>query len=669
MPLEVIVTGGGTISKVDDVRHIGNFSRGTTAARIAQAFLRSGAIVHYLHSRDAVTPWQKELKIDPQKPFELEVEKAEKAYREFTQHEERYHDYEFQTFDEYYDAVRDLLTSTNAQAIILAAAVSDYGVLKQEGKISSEHEVMALALTKNPKVISKIKEWNPHIFQVGFKLLADAGIEELIDIAYAHGIKNKSNLTVANAVIGGDFGKRITFFITPEKGITPVTLEELAGKLVETVSRRVSSSHYRTEKVEFGDMMFLSQYLRGGEPDEFRKAVQKFWKLNLFPPYLDGAKKHFGFVAMRMPYGFLITARGSDKEELPDKDIVYVPQVDFHERIIHVAPGKKASLNANVAARIFKEMPDVDLILHAHIFPGVENRTSHDYAPGTREDEEEVLKYLSHGEKIVELVNHGIIALGKKVEDIKMLLGHEHTYRKFPELYDITYGRFQHADEMVQLVQRNVSVDEHILDLAAGTGEVAWQLLQKGYKNVALADKHEGMLEVAQRKIKKISGTVLPHYIANMKDMALREQFDAIVVRQGINYLMDIHGLREGLRNIYEHLLPGGRLIINALHYQGEEAYEDNLVNYQDDAVTASIREMNFVEGRMLTHTQNGIMYHKDGSAIQPVYDLNTFGLFTPQEFSTSLREAGFAEVLMYGKGLEPLRRESKAVYVMGIRR
>ncbi|HLC97161.1 MAG TPA: phosphopantothenoylcysteine decarboxylase [Candidatus Nanoarchaeia archaeon] len=52
-PLEVIVTSGGTISKVDDVRHIGNFSRGTTGALIAEEFLKAGATVHYVYGRDA----------------------------------------------------------------------------------------------------------------------------------------------------------------------------------------------------------------------------------------------------------------------------------------------------------------------------------------------------------------------------------------------------------------------------------------------------------------------------------------------------------------------------------------------------------------------------------------------------------------------------------------
>ena len=42
--LEVLITSGGTISKIDDIRHIGNFSNGTTGALIAEEFLKNNWI-------------------------------------------------------------------------------------------------------------------------------------------------------------------------------------------------------------------------------------------------------------------------------------------------------------------------------------------------------------------------------------------------------------------------------------------------------------------------------------------------------------------------------------------------------------------------------------------------------------------------------------------------
>ena len=69
MVLKVIVTSGGTISKIDDIRHIGNFSSGTTGALIAEEFLKSSAIVHYVYGKNAKRPFRS-LTPDPKKPKE-----------------------------------------------------------------------------------------------------------------------------------------------------------------------------------------------------------------------------------------------------------------------------------------------------------------------------------------------------------------------------------------------------------------------------------------------------------------------------------------------------------------------------------------------------------------------------------------------------------------------
>lgn len=50
---------------------------------------------------------------------------------------------------------------------------------------------------------------------------------------------------------------------------------------------------------------------------------------------------------------------------------------------MHSQHGKKSSLNANVAAKLFHEFPDVHMIAHGHIFPGVLVKTELDFSPGT----------------------------------------------------------------------------------------------------------------------------------------------------------------------------------------------------------------------------------------------------------------------------------------------
>lgn len=238
--MEVIVTSGGTIARIDDVRHIGNFSEGTTGARIAEEFLRRGTGVHFVYNKKSRRPFRQDLVIDANRPLEEEFGRTRAVYEEFQRHVSRLHEVPFETFEEYYEAVKNLLTTLPADAIILAAAVSDYGTRPREGKIRSDMDEMRIDLVKYPKVIALVKQWQPRVFQVGFKLLSRVTREELIESAYQHGIQNRSDLTVANALLEGDFRKRMPVIITPEKELIPVSMGELPVRLVDLVCQRVT---------------------------------------------------------------------------------------------------------------------------------------------------------------------------------------------------------------------------------------------------------------------------------------------------------------------------------------------------------------------------------------------------------------------------------------------
>jgi phosphopantothenate---cysteine ligase (CTP) len=657
--LEVIVTSGGTISMLDDVRHIGNFSSGTTGALIAEEFLKSGATVHYVYGSGAKRPFRSSLVVDPDISFDDQIERLKAACSECNLSKERLHEYSIRTFEEYLDTVKTLVTTTNSDVIVLAAAVGDYGGVGKQGKISSDNDVLRLELPKNPKVISLIKEWKPNLFQVGFKLLSRVSIDNLIDTAYQHGIKNHSNLTVANTLQEGSFKNRITVFITPEKGLIPVSIEDLAPKLVEIVNQRASKKHYRT--VVNSDAGYLSGMEE--ETNLFRKYVSKLWNLNLFEPYFGDSSMDFGFVALRVPKGgFLITSRGSNKQEMPLSDIIYVPSVDFAKRTVYAnSSGNKPSLNTNVAAAIFAERPDANVIVHAHVFPGIENRTSADYAPSTQEDVDAVLAHLQlkDGHKIVELVNHGIISLGRNLDEIISTLDVEPAYSKFPHFYDAIYHRFQQSTDFADLICQCVKADESVLDLAAGTGEVSRQLKERGYCRLSLADKNAGMLEVARKKL----GPEAECHIAVMEQLDLGKSYDAIVLRQAINYLMDYEGLVSGLKAMHSHLNDGGKLIFNAPNPRESSYKQRPMQQYEYGDYNVKVLEMNVVDGSMITHTQQCTLTRKDGLEIRKFYDLNKFGLFTSEEFASAIKEAGFSSAKFLGKAFVELSPGSQTIY------
>jgi len=676
-PLEVIITSGGTISKIDDVRHTGNFSEGTTGALIAEEFLKKGAKVHYVYGKKAKRPFRQYMAVDPKKPFHEENVRLKEVYDEFQKYAGMLYEHPIETFEEYHDKLKELMTGGKPDVVVLAAAVSDYSAKKQEGKISSDLDEMKISLVKNPKVISLVKQWNPKVFQVGFKLLSGAEPKELIDVAYKHGIKNHSDLTLANSISGGDFGKRTSFIITPEKGITPVLISDLAGKLVDSVYQRVSKNHYST-KIE-KNLDWVSKYGLERAVSSFKEEISTFWKLNAFHNYYEGSSAHFGFLAMRLPHGFLITGRGSNKENPSLDDIVYVRQADLDKRVIHVTSlGSKASLNANVAARIFSEKSEMNLILHSHIHPGLLTKADIDYAPGTKEDEDNVMNFLSKGNS-VELPRHGVIIAGKDSGEILSSLEIEPAYTRFPELYDLIYSRFQDSDEFLDLIKSNVRKDESVLDLAGGTASFSCKLLDQGYTDVSMADKNTGMIIAAKVKVSyNVNDVFAAEMVPHLKDIyeadflhgkdSWTSTYDAITMRQAINYAMDYTGLVKGFKNIRSHLKEGGRLVFNAPNFKPGSEFSDRVHEYVSGGYDVRIDEKNLVEGKTLVHTQQCSLMKKDGSEARSVYDINRFGLFTKEDFEKALGEAGFGKISFFGKGLKDYYPDSKSLYCVAER-
>lgn len=658
--LKVIITSGGTIVKLDDVRHIGNFSGGMTACLIAEEFLRQGARVHYVHSPTAKRPFRRNFEIDPEKSLDREIERIRALKSEFDGIKADLKEYCFETFEEYLWTVRGLAEKPDMDVIVLAAAVSDYGAPQKSGKISSDKDELLIKLTRNEKIISLVKKLNPRIFLVGFKLMSGATPRDLIETAYRHGLKNSSNLTVANSVSNGEFMKRINYVVTPEKGVIPVSLGDLPETLAQETIKRVQGGYYKT-LCSYAFYNFFPH-------DEIFKETVMLKRLNLFEPYFEKAGAQFGFIAKRWRSdSFVISARGSNKEALNENEAVIVNNVDFEKRIVEISTRyKKASLNAPVAGKIFKCRRDANLILHAHISLNHANRTKTAFAPGTAEDIDEIMKYLSRGEKIVELKDHGVIILGKDMDEIIDILAGNSVYARRPEFYDLVYDRFQRKDDFVELVLRETGPEAAVLDLAGGTGEVAGKLLEKNYTDISLADRNEAMLRIAEKKL----GGKATLFVSDMEKIKTDKVYDAITIRQAVNYLLSERKLAQAFREIYARLKPGGRLIFNAPNYKGETGrdypavqYPGKIYKYRKDGWDITTTEMNHVDGRIIIHTQRSVLFREDGSGMEKVYDLNRFRLYTKEDFVKALRAAGFKNIEFYYHGLDRLDNNSKSLY------
>ena len=224
--MKVIITAGGTSERIDDVRSITNTSTGRLGLVIGQHLLAEYCDdieqLYYVHGLRAQAP-------EGDKVTAIPVAGARDLERE----------------------LKNLLTTEKIDAVIHAMAVSDYmvkevttldaiksgGDTKLEGnKISSTIDNLTIILTKSPKVIGGIKQWDPDVVLVGFKLLSHVPHEELIEVGYNLLKKNDCSFVMANDLKGIKDGKHQGYLIHRDGSYDSMeTREEIAALIGKRV--------------------------------------------------------------------------------------------------------------------------------------------------------------------------------------------------------------------------------------------------------------------------------------------------------------------------------------------------------------------------------------------------------------------------------------------------
>lgn len=165
---KVLITAGGTSEPIDDVRVITNRSSGRTAATLADFLIQSGLQVTFLHSQNSVLP-------------KSDCEKIA-----------------FESFGDLQAELTAALKKNTYTAVIHAAAVSDYSITPQNGKINSDQNEIQLTLKRNPKLISEIKKIQPQAVLFAFKLTS--GLESAAVLKKVTGLfeSSRCNFVVQN---------------------------------------------------------------------------------------------------------------------------------------------------------------------------------------------------------------------------------------------------------------------------------------------------------------------------------------------------------------------------------------------------------------------------------------------------------------------------------------
>ena len=194
--MKILITSGGTKVPIDRVRSITNMSRGTFGSRIADAFFDEG-LEAFRTGNEHGNPIEKItffMAKGSRKPKlqSLNDETYEDGYRPIEY-------LKYSTFDDYKSGIEDLLKKETYDIIVVAAAVSDYGVANYyNGKYRSREDDMCIKLVKLPKILPIMRKLAPNATICGFKLLVDSTEEELLNAMKKQIAESDVDLVIGN---------------------------------------------------------------------------------------------------------------------------------------------------------------------------------------------------------------------------------------------------------------------------------------------------------------------------------------------------------------------------------------------------------------------------------------------------------------------------------------
>ncbi|TWT16701.1 phosphopantothenate--cysteine ligase [Streptococcus sp. sy010] len=227
--MKILITSGGTSEPIDRVRSITNHATGRLGQIIAQTFLNHGHNVTLITSPNSHRP-------QPHSNLELiEVRTVADLQvclqEQITKHEVLIHSMAVSDYSPIYMTDLDELKQNTDVARLLSKQ-------NTQDKISSTADYQVLFLKKTPKLIKKVKEWNPAIRLIGFKLLVNVSQEELLQVAKKSLKINQAELIVANDLshITGDQHKA---YLLDKDGYQEVhSKQEIAKAIYERVVKQ-----------------------------------------------------------------------------------------------------------------------------------------------------------------------------------------------------------------------------------------------------------------------------------------------------------------------------------------------------------------------------------------------------------------------------------------------
>jgi SAM-dependent methyltransferase len=179
--------------------------------------------------------------------------------------------------------------------------------------------------------------------------------------------------------------------------------------------------------------------------------------------------------------------------------------------------------------------------------------------------------------------------------------------------------------------------DSEILDLACGKGRHALFLRSKGFRVTGIDLSPESITEA-----KNYEDENLRFMVADMRNFSLNKRFSAIMnLFTSFGYFQDIAENNLVIRNVKEHLLPGGYFVLDYFNATCVESHLPFSTRIEREGVEFAIRK----------YAEDGFVVKEinitDGSRSE--FFMERVQLLTRESICNMLDEAGFRVIGCYG--------------------
>jgi SAM-dependent methyltransferase len=215
------------------------------------------------------------------------------------------------------------------------------------------------------------------------------------------------------------------------------------------------------------------------------------------------------------------------------------------------------------------------------------------------------------------------------------------------------------------------SSQDHIVELGVGNGRIALEFAKRG-KRVTGVDISGIMIGECEKKARSLGLSQFIQLVrSDIRDFCLAEPAKWIIMPfRTIGHLLSTEDKRDGLRNIYNRLAPGGVLVFD--HYVFNEKWARSfhgVPRLMSKSVVAETAKTTYVWDTYLYYFDEQRMdctitleeVNVDGSVVtRRHYPLN-FSWIDPIQVRTLLTEVGFDILDVFGSfRKEPMLAESK---------